>query len=177
MRGTTSRPTAQPRNPRNQGKPGSFPRFRGFRGPVRRARLADLPAIRELEAACFQPYRQASPASLRRSLSSPRQSVWVLDGADGLDGLLVLWHHPRRVRVYDVAVHPRRQGHGLGLALMAHAESLARRAGCRFVSLEADPKEPGLVAWYAAQGYAEAARLPGYYKDGRAAVRMAKELP
>lgn len=148
---------------------------------IRRARRTDLPAIRALEAACFQPYRQASVASLRRSLSSRRQSVWVLDGKGGrkpgrLDGLLVLWHHRHRLRVYDVAVHPERQGTGLGRALLAHTEALARKHGCAWVSLEADPKEPGLLAWYERQGYASVARLPAYYKDGRAAVRMTKRV-
>ena len=145
---------------------------------IRKARRPDLPAIRALEAACFQPYRQASAASLRRSMASRRQSVWVVDGqsGEGLAGLLVLWHHPHRVRVYDVAVHPDLQGQGLGRALMAHAERLARRDGARFVTLEADPKEPGLVGWYKAQGFRQTVRLAGYYKDGRAAVRLVKEL-
>jgi len=138
------------------GKPGKTKRaFSGFPlfPEARRARQSDLPRIRALEAVCFQPYRQASPASLRRSLSSKRQSVWVVDGKQGLSALLVLWHHPHRVRVYDVAVHPDLQGKGLGLALMAHAERLAKSDGARFVTLEADPKESGLVAWYERQGY------------------------
>lgn len=144
---------------------------------IRKARRTDLPAIRALEALCFQPYRQASAASLRRSLSSKRQSVWVIDAKPALAGLLVLWHHPHRVRVYDVAVHPDLQGQGLGRALMAHAQRLARRDGARFVTLEADPKEPGLVAWYKGQGFRQTARLPGYYKNGRTALRLVKEVP
>lgn len=144
---------------------------------IRRATPEDLDAIEDLERLCFQPFRLASRRSLRRSLSSRRQSVWVIDRKEGgLAALLVLWHFPHRVRVYDVATHPDERGKGLGLALMHHAEALARRAGCAWMSLEADPKEPGLVPWYERQGYAVVARLPGYYRNGRAAVRMTQRL-
>lgn len=144
----------------------------------RRATLRDLPALRALEAAAFQSYRQASPASLRRSLGSTRQSVWVLDASDasGLDGLLVLWHHPRRLRIYDIATHPRRQGQGLGHRLMQHAHAVARRDGCQWLTLEADPKEPGLVSWYERQGFRQTVVLPAYYKNGNAAVRLVKPV-
>lgn len=140
----------------------------------RRASLRDLPAIQTLESIAFQPYRQASPASLRRSLTSPRQSVWVLDGRDGLDALLVLWHHPHRVRIYDIATHPSQQGRGLGHVLMQHAEIRARKQNCKWLTLEADPKQRGLVAWYERQGFRQTMALPEYYKNGNAAVRMVK---
>ena len=146
---------------------------------IRRATPRDFRALKALEHAAFQPHRQASDASLRRSLGSRRQSVWVIDGQEGgrIDGLLVLWHHPHRVRVYDVATHPARHGQGLGSALMRHAEALARRRGCAWVSLEADPKERGLVAWYRQRGYtAVGDSLPHYYHNGNAAVRMVKRV-
>jgi GNAT superfamily N-acetyltransferase len=144
--------------------------------------MRDFAAIRDLEHASFQSYRQASDRSLRRSLTSKRQSVWVIDGKDAagharLDALLVLWHHPDRIRVYDVASHPDKHGGGLGYLLMQHTEALARKQGCHWVSLEADPKEPGLVPWYLKQGYVIVGKpLPHYYHNGNAAVRMVKRV-
>lgn len=146
---------------------------------IRRATLEDLPAIAELERVCFEPHRLASRASLRRSLTSSRQSVWVVDAPGSrppLAGLLVLWHFPRMVRVYDVASHPDARGTGVGYALMRHTERLARDAGCRHVQLEADPRTNGLVGWYERQGYEVVARLPGFYHGGRDAVRMRKQV-
>ncbi len=179
MPGITSRPaTRASGKPGKNGKPKRhFLGFPSFPEP-RHARQSDFAAIRELEHAAFQPYRRASDRSLRRSLASKRQSVWVVDGKGGrIDALLVLWHHPRRLRVYDVASHPDRHGEGLGYALMQHTEQLARKAGCAWVSLEADPKEPGLVAWYGRQGYAVVGKpLPRYYHNGNAAVRMTKRV-
>ena len=133
-----------------------------------------------LEQAAFQPYRQASLASLRRSLGSRHQSVWVIPAPAGsptaFAALRVLWHFPHRWRVYDVATHPAMQGQGLGRLLMAHAERSASRAGADWMSLEADPKEPHLVDWYLHQGYRIVAKLPRYYHNGNAAVRMVKRL-
>ena len=146
---------------------------------IRRATPRDHDALRSLEDTAFQPWRRASRKSLRRSLVSPRQSVWVVDHPARMGeavALLVLWHHATRLRVYDVATHPDGRGQGLGFLLMQHAEALARKAGCRDVSLEADAKDKALLRWYEAQGYAVVERLPGFYVGGRPAVRMRKEV-
>jgi ribosomal-protein-alanine N-acetyltransferase len=157
------------------------PPRRGSPSPsrIRRATLRDHDALRALEDAAFQPWRRASRRSLQRSLRSPRQSVWIVDHPDKpgtAAALLVLWHHRHRLRVYDVATHADVRGQGLGFALMRHAEALARKAGCRDVSLEADAKDVRLIRWYEAQGYAVVDRLPGFYAGGRAAVRMRKAV-
>jgi [ribosomal protein S18]-alanine N-acetyltransferase len=146
---------------------------------IRRATMRDHDALRALEDAAFQPWRQASRRSLRRSLVSPRQSVWMIDhpGRTGeAAALLVLWHHRIRLRVYDVATHPDVRGQGLGWHLMRHAERLAKEQGCADVSLEADAKDLPLIAWYERQGYAVVERLPGFYVGGRPAVRMRKAV-
>ncbi len=98
----------------------------------------------------------------------------MIDGPDGLLGSLVLWHHPKALRVYGVATHPTARGRGLGYALMQHAERLAAAHGATRVILEADPSEPGLVAWYQRQGYSVVEHRPDFYGDGRNAVRMEK---
>jgi ribosomal protein S18 acetylase RimI-like enzyme len=145
---------------------------------IRRAKPSDLPAIQELELACFEEYRQASAASLKRSLSSPHQSVWVIDAPDrkSLWSLLVLWHFPHRLRVYDVCTHPDARGHGHGRDLMHHAEALARKAGCDWMTLEAEEQDPRLVGWYESQGYQVVDRLKDFYHKGCGAVRMTKRL-
>lgn len=143
----------------------------------RRATLADLDAIQLLEVACFQHYRRASVASLRRSLTSPKQSVWVIDGpGKELAGLLVLWHFPRRIRVYDIATHPDARGQGIGGLLLAHAETLARTAGCTWMTLEAEEQDTRLVGWYQQHGYSTVEHLVDFYHGGCSALRMTKPL-
>ena len=123
------------------------------------------------------PWRRASQSSLRRSLASPRQSVWVIDHParkGELAALLVLWHHKSRLRVYDIATSPdpevRGQGHGY--LLMQHAERLAHEAGCQDVSLEADAKDKPLIAWYERQGYRVVERMPSFYVGGRPVIAV-----
>lgn len=150
---------------------------------IRRATRRDLPQLMALEAVCFQPWRRASRRSLQRSLGSARQTVWVVDdtttqttGPPRLAALLVAWHHKQHLRIYDIATRPDLQGRGLGRALMAHADDLAKRDGCAVVSLEADANDVALLRWYERQGYAVVQRLPGFYAGGRPAVRLRKAI-
>jgi ribosomal protein S18 acetylase RimI-like enzyme len=146
---------------------------------IRRATLRDHDALRALEDSAFQPWRRASRKSLRRSLASPRQSVWIIDHPTRRGqaaALLILWHHAKRLRVYDVATHADVRGQGLGFQLMQHTEGLARKAGCEDVRLEADAKDKPLIAWYQAQGYTIVERMPHFYVGGRPAVRMRKAV-
>jgi ribosomal protein S18 acetylase RimI-like enzyme len=146
---------------------------------IRRATAADHDALRRLEDAAFQPWRRASLRSLRRSLTSPRQSVWLIPHPvrhGDLAGLLVLWHHKTRLRVYDIATAADVRGQGHGRLLMQHAEQLARAEGCHDVSLEADARDHALISWYKAQGYRVVAKLPDFYAGGRPAVRLRKAM-
>ncbi|MBN2451324.1 MAG: GNAT family N-acetyltransferase [Lentisphaeria bacterium] len=149
---------------------------------IRPGKADDLACLAALEIRCFEPGRRARRAALRRSLSGRWQRVRLLEaratpsGPPLLVGAAVLWPHPRSLRVYSVAVDPGWQGQGLGLRLMADAETLARRQGCRRLTLEADASDPRLVAWYRRQGYGVRASLPDYYGPGRPAVRMTREL-
>ena len=150
---------------------------------IRRATARDHDALRALEDSAFQPWRRASAKSLRRSLASPHQSVWLIPHPEPdsgqvppIGGLLVLWHHRSRLRVYDIATHADVRGQGYGLALMRHAEALAKMEGCRDVSLEADAHDAALVAWYRGQGYEVVETMPRFYTGGRAAVRLRKAV-
>jgi ribosomal protein S18 acetylase RimI-like enzyme len=59
---------------------------------------------------------------------------------------------------------------------MRHAETLAKRTGCKDVSLEADAHDAALIAWYRRQGYDVVERMPHFYAQGRPAVRLRKAV-
>ena len=137
---------------------------------IRRATPDDMPALLALEEACYDPARRESPATIRRSLHSPHQSVWVIEDSRGLAADLYLWHHKKTVRVYGVAVRPDVQGKGFGRALVLHAETLSPGR----IVLEADAADERLLYWYEAQGYVKQDLMPDYYAPGRHAWRLEK---
>lgn len=139
---------------------------------IRRAGPDDLQALMDLEEACYDPERRQSRASIRRSLHSPMQSVWVIEDDAGIAADLILWHHKRRLRVYGVAVRPDLQGKGLGRALVLHAETLAPG----HIVLEADARDERLVRWYEAQGYEKKRLKADFYGPGRHAWRLERRL-
>jgi len=55
--------------------------------------------------------------------------VWVLEDADGLAAISVLIEAPDHLLLDNVAIDPSRQGKGLGRAMIAHAEAVARARG------------------------------------------------
>jgi ribosomal protein S18 acetylase RimI-like enzyme len=137
---------------------------------LRRATLEDLPALVELEHLCFDEPRRSSPASLRRSLQSALQTVWVAEDEFGLRVALILWHHPNSLRIYGVAVRPDLQGHGLGQEALRHAESMAQGR----IMLEADDQDSRLLTWYERQGFQKQKFLADFYGPGRSAWRLQK---
>lgn len=77
-----------------------------------------------------------------------------------------------------VAVYPHFQGRGLGGVLMQEAETSARAAGCRALSLDVDVKNPSAIRLYEKHGYAitkEATLNPFIDEIGRV-YRMVKPL-
>ncbi len=90
---------------------------------------------------------------------------------------MVLFHHPKSLRIYSIAVLPESRGTGGGRRLVRMALALARRSRRETVTLEADAKDSRLLHWYATLGFAVyGSPLIGYYPDGDA-VRMRANVP
>jgi ribosomal protein S18 acetylase RimI-like enzyme len=147
---------------------------------VRPALLTDLATIEQIENRCFSGNRRASRRSLKHSLTSPAQSVWVAvirhEGRRQVAGAMVLHHHLRSIRIYSLAVLPPFRGSGAGRLLVQRAVRLARRAGCRAVSLEAECRNRILTGWYERLGFQTVCVLKDYYSPGHHAVRMKRTL-
>jgi ribosomal protein S18 acetylase RimI-like enzyme len=65
--------------------------------------------------------------------------------------------------VVEIHVEPAERGRGIGAALLAHCEAVARERGCRWINLTTALANPARRL-YAREGYQEAGRrtLPGY---------------
>lgn len=84
----------------------------------------------------------------------------------------------RTFDLYWIAVDPRRQGGGVGRALMAAVEQRLRSEGARLLLVETASKESYAAtrAFYERIGYEEVARTPDFYRDGDDRVVYARRL-
>ena len=77
--------------------------------------------------------------------------VCALDDEAGLVGFVnVAWDGGVHAFLLDTTVHPARQRHGLGRALVAEAAAMARERGCEWLHVDFEPE---LAAFYAACGF------------------------
>lgn len=107
--------------------------------------------------------------------------VVVADEADGVAGFLSWGPTPLTEGTYDLywmAVAPDRQGRGHGKALVRWLEDRVRAEKGRLIVIEtsSQPKYHPTRAFYLGLGYAEAARIPDFYKPGDARVIYTKLL-
>lgn len=146
----------------------------------RKATLNDLPVLLALEKAAFPIFQQSSIRSLRLSLTSPFQAVWLVEPSKAkhpeVIGCMTLHLHKRTLRIFSVSVLPEYQGNGIGRKLLKHAENVAISSGFERVSLEADADNTQLLDWYLRVGYEHIETIPDYYQTGKDAHRLVKIL-
>jgi GNAT superfamily N-acetyltransferase len=99
--------------------------------------------------------------------------VWVLVGASGIAGILVLEESPKGFMLDNIAVAPHRRGEGLGRLLLEFAEAEAVRRGWRDIRLYTNALMTENIELYRRIGYFETARLT---ENGFDRVYMTKSL-
>lgn len=101
------------------------------------------------------------------------RDVTVVESEGAIVAAIVLGVTEEGFTIENVAVHPSRQGEGMGRALLELAEQEARRAGFDAIHLYTHEKMTENLALYARIGYAEYERRPG---EGFSRVFMRKRL-
>jgi RimJ/RimL family protein N-acetyltransferase/N-acetylglutamate synthase-like GNAT family acetyltransferase len=129
-------------------------------GPLslRRATLADVPAILALKTAAYLPNE-----TIIGAVSMPREAdysalirdheIWIAGEPDHLSACAVLEPGTRPV-IYSLAVDPAAQGKRYGDALLSFCERRARASGAGTVALYTNSKLTQRIDWYARKGYA-----------------------
>ena len=149
---------------------------------LRRAQVADVPAIMELERSIF-----VTDAWSERSMLSEvtgEHGYYLVafepetpERIDGYAGLLA----PRgggEGDIQTIAVAPQARRRGLGRALMLALIGEARNRGAREVFLEVRADNPGAQTLYRALGFEEIGVRPKYYQpDGVDALVMRLTVP
>ncbi len=146
------------------------------RARIRPAGPDDLDAVRRIARAAYAPYvprigREPAPMVADFATSIAAGELWVA-GAP-VAGFVVAYPRDDHWHLENVAVTPCAQGTGLGGALIAHVEAMARAARARAVELYTNAKMTENLTLYPRLGYAETGRR---VEDGFDRVFYRKEL-
>ena len=79
------------------------------------------------------------------------------------------------IRIHTLAVAPGYQGEGVGRALLGHVIASAQRRGVDRFYLEVAPENATAVGLYRTLGFDPVKTLPGFFPDGREALRMVRD--
>ena len=125
---------------------------------LRRAEAADAAAVRALTRAAYAKWvpvigREPKPmtANYQTAVRLNRIDLAYDNGAPV--GLIETIDRSDHLLIENVAVAPERHGQGIGRALMAHAEAIARAAGYRDVRLYTNQRFETNVQLYLRLGY------------------------
>ena len=148
---------------------------------VRDARAEDAAALAAIERAAFDPAHYGNMLLTKRSfaghIEGGRNAVPVAVAADGTVFGYALGFVKKGspyVRFASLAVLPAYEGRGAGTALLDAVEDFARRRQLKGVRLEVREDNQRLLDRYGRRGYEVFTRVPDYYQDGAAAVRLAR---
>ena len=148
---------------------------------IRRARLADVPALLTIEHTCFPPQETLAAAQVRRLLRNPRAICLAAVGdakttQSNIAGWCVAFirrhAHCRSGRIYTLAVDPMLHRQGVGRQLLTRMLAMLRQRGVGRVYLEVRAENRRAIAMYEEAGFEKMRRLPGHYGDGGDGVSM-----
>jgi ribosomal-protein-alanine N-acetyltransferase len=142
------------------------------------ATLRDAPAIAAMSRDLIEAGLGWSwtPARVRRALAAADTNVVVARTARRVAGFGIMRYREWTAHLDLLAVAPDCRRRGLGRRLVAWLEDVAEVAGVVNVYVEARAAWPATLAFYHHLGYAEVARLRGYYWGREDAVRLARAL-
>ncbi|MBB3544363.1 ribosomal protein S18 acetylase RimI-like enzyme [Rhizobium sp. BK176] len=148
---------------------------------LRAASLDDLQAVEALTAEAYAPYtrllgRPPIPVTEDYAPRIERGEVWLREVLGGLAGLAVIERHPDHVMLFSVAVSPKFQGGGHGLAILRWVEATAREWQLPEVRLYTNARMERNIALYRAFGFQETGRRENPHRPGWVIVDMAKHV-
>ncbi len=137
----------------------------------------DVDALVNLEQATFDTDRFTRKQIASLLAKSHAFTIVACDGAAIIGAACVLWRRSRSgARLYNLAVHPSRQGQGLGARLLTKCECEAVTRGCQRMFLEVRIDNHGGIEFYKRHGYVVVRTIRAYYEDGTAGLKMSKVL-
>jgi ribosomal protein S18 acetylase RimI-like enzyme len=121
--------------------------------------MADVSSVRDIVGRAYGVYvqrigRRPTPMDDDYAQKVRQGHLFVAD-EDSVIGLIVLIRESNHVLIENIAVEPRRQGRGIGRALLDYAETDARRRGLHVLRLYTNAAMTENLALYHHLGYQE----------------------
>jgi ribosomal-protein-alanine N-acetyltransferase len=117
-----------------------------------------------------------TPERVVRSLRHPETLVLTARDGEHLAGFAIMQFGDERAHLSLFAVRPDYQRRGVGRRMLEWLIESALTAGIASVHLELRESNRGARRFYLNQGFAETARIPGYYRGAETAVRMLRQI-
>jgi len=124
---------------------------------IRTATADDADRIRRVIESAYANWTERLPdlpdvaAGVVGEIETGQMHVLVSDGS--VAGVLNAAQHDDALHIMNIAVDPQQSGKGVGKALLAHAETLARRAGIDRLALATHKDMGGNVSMYEHLGW------------------------
>ncbi len=154
-------------------------RLSGPAEKVRPAVVGDLDQLEQLENICFTSDR-LSRRQLRYLLTKGKASLLVEADSAGQDLLgyvaILFSKATSMARLYSIAVHPERQGKGVGRRLLEAAEETAWEHQRAYMRAEVRKDNEPSLALFTRLGYRRIGEWHDYYEDHMDAWRLEKRL-
>ena len=144
---------------------------------TRRARLADVPALLDIENASFTDDR-FTRRRFHHLLTRAHAVALVIEEGEAICGyaVVLLSRGTSLARLYSMAIAPSCREKRMGQGLLDAAEEAARGEGAAYMRLEVRPDNSAAQSLYRKAGYREFGISHDYYEDGADALRMEKQL-
>lgn len=139
---------------------------------IREANIEDLNPLYELEIRSFDVDKREPKSSLKRSLESASQSVFVIEELGTIIGAMTLYLYRKSIRLYSLSVAPEFQGQGLGKMLVLYLIDEAQTRDIKDITCEVEKASIKLVSFYQKLGFLIEKELPHYYGQDRHAYQM-----
>jgi glutathione synthase/RimK-type ligase-like ATP-grasp enzyme/ribosomal protein S18 acetylase RimI-like enzyme len=148
---------------------------------IREATVKDVSFLEQLEKKCFSENRQSSCKSIKNSIFSPSQLVFIAeifqDTRDQIPaGSATVFLYRHSIRIYSIAVDKEFRSLGVGKALINSITRYAKSCNYEKIVLEVDAGNVDLINWYLNQNFHIEKLLDNYYGNGENAYKMVKAI-
>ncbi len=139
---------------------------------IRRASIADIPHIAEVEKLSFpMPWHDTI---FKAQLNNP--GFFVYQHGEKVIGYAIVGDLKGKAHLQNIAIHPDFRRSGAGTELLEWCIDVVRLYGYREMVLEVREKNVDTQSFYAANQFKVKGTIPGYYIDDNALL-MSRKIP